>query len=864
VGGLAAAGRDHVGARLRVAAAEVLEPERARGAAARSIVTQVPGYAMVLEPGQLDLDRFERLVAEGRRALAEGRPAEAAERLRAALGLWRGRALADLENEPFAQVSLAHLEELRLSALEDRVAADLAFGRQAELVPELQELTQRHPLRERLREQLMLALYRCGRQADALAAYHALRQTLLGELGIEPSQSLKRLQQSILNQAPELDAPRPPPGGGPSQAPERLRKRRGRWRIAALAGAAALAVAGIATGLLASRSGPERVVAVPPNSVARIDMRSNRVVAAVPVGLTPTSISAGDDAVWVLNADDQTLSRIDPRTDRVQTFGSGGVPTDVAAGRGAVWVGNGERGHAQFVGPVATTISRIDSDTHAVYATSALPRARSATSNLNQNHIAVGGGGVWVVAPDGSVSRVDPRTVAITATVPSVSAAAITADARQVWVLETDLHLTRIDPRTHAVVARVPIAATSLSALAVGGGAVWATDPSDGTLWRVDSRPRLVERTIPVGVGASAVAYGGGSVWVANTLRGTVSRVDPRSNRVIGTIPLAGSPRQLSAGSGSVWVTVAGPPTGSVPSAAVRPIESALPSATCGKVFYGGPGRPDRLIVSDLPLRGGPRLATGQMSAAIESVLRRRGFRAGRFRIAYQPCDDSTSQTGIFDEHKCAANAELYARSGAVIGEIGPYNSGCAYQQIPILNRTASGPLAMVSPTNSDVPLTRSSPLVPAGNLARLYPSGRRNYVRIFPADDMQAAANALFARDMGARRVLVLTDGGYGEAEALYFPRAARRLGLHIVGVRRWDPTAAGYEALAAAVARSRPDLVFVSGLLDANGGRVVRAIRARLPRVPLLGTDGFLPISGLFATAGRLPAACTSVQPA
>jgi DNA-binding SARP family transcriptional activator len=321
---------------------KLLEPGRPNGAEPRSIVTRAPGYMVRLEPDQLDLERFERLAAEGRSALAGGGAVAAAERLGAALELWHGRPLADLENEPFAHGPVLHLEELHLSVLEDKITADLALGRQQECVPELQELVRHHPLRERLHEQLMLALYRCGRQAEALAVYSAVRRRLLGELGIEPSQSLRRLEQLILNQSPELER-----DTGrisvpvPSLAVPLGRLRAGSWRAAVIAAVAI--VAAIVVVLVIGESASTRAVRVAPNSVVRIDARSNRVVADVPVGLTPTSISAGAGAVWVLNADDQTLSKIDPRTNRAQTFGSGGVPTDVAAGAGAVWVGNGEQ-----------------------------------------------------------------------------------------------------------------------------------------------------------------------------------------------------------------------------------------------------------------------------------------------------------------------------------------------------------------------------------------------------------------------------------------------------------------------------------------------------------------------------------------
>ena len=184
------------------------------------LTTRSPGYVLHVEPSELDLARFERLVAEARGA----EPEVAAGRLREALALWRGDALADLAYEPFAQSHVQRMEELRLVAIEERIDADLAAGRAAELVGELEALVAEHPLRERLRAQLMLALYRSARQADALSAYRAARRELSEDLGLEPSAELRRLEQSILRQDPALDAPRPPPAApGPPLAPARER-----------------------------------------------------------------------------------------------------------------------------------------------------------------------------------------------------------------------------------------------------------------------------------------------------------------------------------------------------------------------------------------------------------------------------------------------------------------------------------------------------------------------------------------------------------------------------------------------------------------------------------------------------------------
>src|SRR5262249_25496578 len=155
-----------------------------------------PGYVLEVGRSELDVYRFEELLTEAEHA----EPANAAPLLREALGLWRGPAIAELTYESFAQPAIARLEELRIGALERRVEADLALGRDRELVPELDQLVEEHPLRERLRGQLMLALYRSGRQADALASFQAARAALVDDLGIEPGPALRQLELAILRQ----------------------------------------------------------------------------------------------------------------------------------------------------------------------------------------------------------------------------------------------------------------------------------------------------------------------------------------------------------------------------------------------------------------------------------------------------------------------------------------------------------------------------------------------------------------------------------------------------------------------------------------------------------------------------------------
>ena len=168
------------------------------------IATRAPGYVLELDPEHVDAHRFSRLAQEGRAALESGEAAAAEVALREALALWRGPALADFVYEPFAQTQIARLDELRTVVVEERIDADLALGRHAELVSELEALVQAEPLRERPRAQLMLALYRSGRQADALAAYRAARETLVEELGIDPGPELRELEAAILRQDDSL------------------------------------------------------------------------------------------------------------------------------------------------------------------------------------------------------------------------------------------------------------------------------------------------------------------------------------------------------------------------------------------------------------------------------------------------------------------------------------------------------------------------------------------------------------------------------------------------------------------------------------------------------------------------------------
>lgn len=826
---------------------KLLEPER--DGEPRVIRTVPPGYLIQVADEELDLLRFESLVAEARARLDGGDAAGAAATLREALAMWRGRPLADLENEPFARDPIRELDELWLEAVELRLDADLATGRHADLLRELSALARRHPLREGVRRRLMLALYRSGRQAEALEAYADLRRTLVEELGLEPSRELRALQEAMLRQDPELDLRRP---GALRMVP---RGRRGlRLALAVALALAALALVGL-FGLLGSDETPE-----PPRAdglVVAVSPRSGEVQARVPVGATPSAVAVGEGRVWVLNADDQTISRVDPRSGASDTFAIGATPTDLAAGAGGVWVGSGgavPRG--QSAGLVATALARVDPDSRAPRATIPLPAARTAVTPGVSDHIAVTARAVWAIGPDERVRRVDPRTNRVTATIAGVRARAIAAGGGSVWTLAGDGAVNRIDARTNEVVARGTVSATSVASVAAGGGGAWISAPADGAVWRaVPGRgDRLVMHTVRVPTGMTDIAYGAGALWGVNPLRGTLTQIDADGGSVVRTIPIGGFPRGVAVGAEAVWVATAPAAGGAPPASQATAGVTPLPTSFCERPFYGGSEPAQRLVVSDLPLQGGLRLSSRQMADAMAFVLRQRGFRAGRWRVAYQSCDDAVAATRLPDRTKCAANARAYGRAPDVVAVVGPLNSDCALAAVPELNR-APGPLAIVSPLSSYVGLTRAGAGTPPGELTSLYPTERRNFLRVFPADDHQVAALALLAKRREWAPVYVLDDGDdeYGRLFAGQFERSASALALPIAGRSSWTPGAREHRRLAARVARSRPRAVFLGGQLDTGGAAVLRALRDRLgDGVAILVPGGFTPVPFLVDQAG------------
>jgi DNA-binding SARP family transcriptional activator/ABC-type branched-subunit amino acid transport system substrate-binding protein/DNA-binding beta-propeller fold protein YncE len=804
--------------------------------------TRGRGYLLRVEPGELDLDRFEQLARDGADALGRDEAADAAARLREALTLWRGPALADVAYEPFAQPEIAALEEERLTALEQRIDVDLALGRHAGVIAELERLIAEHPLRERPRGQLMLALYRSGRQAEALDAYADARRRLVEELGIEPGPELQDLQRRILAHDPEL---------GPDPRPRPLVS--GRRPLALLLAGAVLVLAAVVGGIFELTRGSAPITSLSPGSVGAIDPDSGRIVEQVSLPGDPTRFAAGGRSVWVTGDDSHTVSKIDPGKRTVtRLLATGGFPSALAAGGGVVWVLDGRSGLLRKVDPAyGVGKTRRVAERNPAYDVS--------RAGTDPGSVAAGLGSVWLTDGSQRLIRVDPATAEIVRRIDlRARLDGVAAGAGAVWAISgPSATVIRVD-RSGRETARIPIVSQPgfrspyPLEIAVGEGFVWVLNGNTATVTKIDPESRGVSATIPIGLerGAQRLAVGDGAAWVANA-DGSLARIDPTTN-VPRFLPVAHGLKDVAVAAGAVWVTAG---SGLSASAATRahvgggPVRP-LPRASCAPIYYQGGGQPQYLIAADLALQGG-----SQLDQAIRYVLRQHGFRAGRYAIAYQACDNWTP-AGVSAE-KDAANAHAYANDRSVIGVIGPWASLQAKDEIAIANRAPAGPLAMVNAWNTYVGLTRPGPGTAPDEPARYYPTGTRNYVRIQPADDVQGAADALIARRLGARRAfLFIRAFPYGIGIAAAFKSAAAKLGIEIAGSFTEDRPARSYKSLAARIAHRRADAVFIATdgpAPGSNTGTLIKDLRARLgPGVPLLAPDSFADFAGLVKVAG------------
>lgn len=497
------------------------------------VLRRPPGYLLHVENEELDLDRFERLLDDGRRRFSDGDAADAAEALQAALRLWRGPALADVLYEPFAQHEAERLEERRLIAMEARIDADVALGRDSELVPELEALVREHPQRERLLGQLMLALYRAGRQTEALTAFGSARQRLAEELGLEPASQLAELQRRILAHDPGLRA-------APNKAAAGGTQRMARKPLAIALGIGAVA-ASVALGIVL---GTRETTASNGNqaSPGLVAVSSDGGTPALNVALAsaPAAIAVGEGSLWLANPTDGAVSRVGLAANSVvDRIPVGGTPGAVAVGGGSVWV-------ASVPGE---SVKRIDPGSGTVTQTVPLGGARAVA-------LTFGGSDLWVAdATDDSLIAVDPGSGVVKRTFhldiqPTVLAIADAA----IWVGDYGSNsIIEVDLRTGQTIVTVHVG-NGPSALAVGAGAVWVANRRGSTVSRIDPDTGNVDATIPVGSGPASIAFSRGFIWVANEYSATVSQIDPDRNVVVGSVSVGGAPTALAAARETVWV----------------------------------------------------------------------------------------------------------------------------------------------------------------------------------------------------------------------------------------------------------------------------------------------------------------------
>jgi YVTN family beta-propeller protein len=508
------------------------------------IATRAPGYAVECDSCELDAARFAELVGVARSAVAAGEFDAALQGFDQALGLWRGDVLCDLVLEGDARAAAARLDDQRRAVQSERVEVALALGQHHQLIPDLERAVAAEPFDERLRGQLMLALYRDGRQTDALRRYREGRQTLVEQVG-EPGGELRALEQAILRHDPALALPSASEAVIVNDEPRALPPRR---RTALAAAAAVVSIAALATiAAVAARSGPHTVEPVRGDAVAVVDAAHARLVGSVPVTATPGAIAYGAGSVWVSFPEARSVIRISPESRQVIASVPLGVSAQSLAVAGsAVWaVGSGP--NDEFL-----TLERIDP----TFGTASRVRRLPVVATGDSGSLSARGETLLVAPRTGLLTQIDARSGrALSRPVdPNADPTAAALGFGSSWLVYPEANLVvRIDSLgriTPIPVGRAP------SAIAVGKHAVWVANALDGTVKSIDPATSAVITTIQVGSRPTAIATDGDDVWVASGGEGKLVRIDERTDRRTATVAVGGSPQSLVVADGKVWASV--------------------------------------------------------------------------------------------------------------------------------------------------------------------------------------------------------------------------------------------------------------------------------------------------------------------
>ena len=480
------------------------------------------GYALAVPAEHVDALCFERL-------LADGHPAEA-------LALWRGEPLAGIEGD-WAEGERRRLYDLHLEARETSLADRLEVGGGGELVGQLQTLVVDEPLRERPRELLMRALYRAGRQADALDVYRQTRSLFDSELGIEPSPQLRELERSILTHDSGLAAP----------AQDRKRRRQ-------LVAVPAIVLAVAAVSFAWSIRDRTAVYHAPANAAVRIDPRSGHVSKATVVGRLPEAVALGAGSVWIANRGDDTISRLDRSGRMSATVPLDAEATALAFADGALWATTGTAGELLKIDPEYNRVSKT-------LELAAEPLHPYDGPNTRVSAIAVGAGGIWVGGFHLQKFAGQRRLV----TGPIGTPSGLAAADGFVWAADNGSGLlTQVDPAAH-IIRQISVGADSangreqvygITGIAACRGSLWLTDPGGNRVWNVDPASTRIADAVAVPGRPTGIACDGRDIWVTSIGSDTVSEIDTTSARVRRTVRLDRTPAGIAANPKDIWVSV--------------------------------------------------------------------------------------------------------------------------------------------------------------------------------------------------------------------------------------------------------------------------------------------------------------------